>query len=266
MKDSGMTDKEVISVYVVSHKDFKPPLNAIYKPIAVGSLSDNAPKGFISDSRGIGISEKNPSYCELTALYWIWKNDHETSIVGLCHYRRYFTNSHFSTNCKHFLSKKDIDGILKDADVIVPTKTIWKDANVGEAYYTHGQGKRKDLKLLYDVIYKVCPSYIQDFKKIIDSNSAYYCNMFITRRQIFDTYCNWLFPLLSSLEARIDISGYTKEEARVFGYLSEILFNVWLQHGHFRLHEVYVVNTESSLIDRSKRTIRRRFEKTGGIL
>lgn len=167
MKDSGMTDKEVISVYVVSHKDFKPPLNAIYKPIAVGSLSDNAPKGFISDSRGIGISEKNPSYCELTALYWIWKNDHETSIVGLCHYRRYFTNSHFSTNCKHFLSKKDIDGILKDADVIVPTKTIWKDANVGEAYYTHGQGKRKDLKLLYDVIYKVCPSYIQDFKKLL---------------------------------------------------------------------------------------------------
>lgn len=47
---------------------------------------------YIGDDTGDNITQKNKNYCELTAMYWIWKYD-SSKIVGLCHYRRYFTVS-----------------------------------------------------------------------------------------------------------------------------------------------------------------------------
>ena len=90
-------------VLVVAHKqfDFSIVPDEGYKIIKVG----NNPEFEISESQGYcdstgdNISSKSPYYCELTALYWAWKNL-DASIVGLCHYRRYFADNMGGTKCR----------------------------------------------------------------------------------------------------------------------------------------------------------------------
>ena len=61
-----------------------------YFPIQVGKALSSVDLGITGDDTGDNISGKNPSYCELTGLYWAWKNLKDTDVIGLCHYRRYF--------------------------------------------------------------------------------------------------------------------------------------------------------------------------------
>lgn len=83
------TDK--IIIYQITHKYcYKLPYQEGYIPMYVGATGNkNVPAGYMRDDVGDNISEKNNSYCELSGLYWIWKNC-EADIVGLVHYRRYF--------------------------------------------------------------------------------------------------------------------------------------------------------------------------------
>ena len=69
-------------------------------------------------------------------------------------------------------------------------------------------------------------------------------NMFVMKKTLFDEYCSWLFSILFELEKRIDISSYNQYEARVFGFMSERLFNVWLEKQQLKVKEVLVVNLE----------------------
>ena len=53
-------------------------------------------------------------------------------------------------------------------------------------------------------------------------------NMIIMDRAHFNIYCTWLFDILEELENRIDDSLLDAFEGRLYGRISEIIFNVWL--------------------------------------
>ena len=110
-----------IQVYVVSHseEDIQDiDANDIYVPLFVGrDGKDNL--GFVSDDTGDNISSKNSSYCELTGLYWMWKNS-TADIIGLVHYRRHFSKKSFGKP----INRKDIEEILKDYDISDRQKMI----------------------------------------------------------------------------------------------------------------------------------------------
>ena len=71
-----VSEKNDVEIFVVMHKIVnleKMKLDKIYKRLLVGQKSTDE-KDILIDSTKDNISEKNKFYCELTGLYWIWKN------------------------------------------------------------------------------------------------------------------------------------------------------------------------------------------------
>lgn len=245
MVDSSVKENALI---VISHKDFSPPNDPLYRPLIVGRDEKFANRpGFFYDFTGDSISEKNPFYCELTGLYWFWKNENSKyKNVGLVHYRRYFTKALFSRNPKHFLNSEDIEDLLSDCDVILPHK--FRFSVSVEQFYEIGKGLKKDLRLTREILKQDYPQYLDAYDEVLSSKSASYCNMFVMSSQNVDAYCTWLFDILGKLEDKIDLNEYKDGEERVFGYLGEILLNVWIKQGSFKIKYLHMIHTESSFL------------------
>lgn len=209
-------------------------------PVHVGKALSDLDLGIIGDDTGENISRKNRSYCELTGLYWAWKNLKDVDIVGLCHYRRYFD---FHGQCQPVLPySKFSKGRFDTLDFSVPQKI--KDAvlngkvvaprvmnNVGSLYDEYCICHySEDLRVLEAVVKERSePKYADAFDKVMHLSHKPLCyNMFLMNWPMFDKYCAWLFGILEEVERRIDISRYSPVQQRVFGYMSERLFNVFV--------------------------------------
>lgn len=224
------------AIMVVTHKQTELMNDSLYHPIIVGNQNFEIENAW-RDNSGENIASKNPYYCELTALYWVWKNKLDNyENIGLCHYRRYFTKYGLSNSKRFFLNVNDVNYILNKYDIILPKPYLWK-FKVKEEYYEFdkGAGKLKDLELTREAIIKLYPEYLDAFDKVLNSKGASYCNMFIMKAIYFNKYCCWLFDVLAYVEKNIDMTGYNVQEQRVFGYLSELLLNVWVEKKALRI-------------------------------
>ena len=137
------------TIYVMTHKKFECPKIKGYLPLHVGKKGKDD-IGYKTDDTGENISDKNANYCELTGLYWAWKNDTNSDIVGISHYRRYFTKAHISRKEKYYINENDIEKILGQYDVILPKKEIYKET--ANEQYCLEAGFMKDLDILRDII------------------------------------------------------------------------------------------------------------------
>lgn len=234
-----------IKILVATHKAYWIPEDDVYMPLQVGR-EGKQDLGFIGDNTGENISLKNPNYCELTGLYWAWKNL-ECDYIGLCHYRRYFCNdSYFCVKDgkkKAILKRFDYERLLKEYDVILPKKRNYYIETV-RSQYEHAHNKR-DLDEAEKIIFERYPEYSEAFAKVMKSTKLHILNMFVMKKAFFNEYCVWLFDILFELEQRIDISQYDSYQSRVFGFLSERLFNVWLEYKSLKIKEISVINLES---------------------
>lgn len=229
-----------IKIYIASHKKVILPSVDGYIPLQVGAaLHDDL--GYLKDNSGDNISKKNPNYCELTGLYYIWKNE-KADIVGLTHYRRYFFKNIFFTKLDDIINKKEIDKILNKYDIILPKKLFFKKS-INEQY--KNVHNTDDLEKCGKIIKKKHPEYISSYNKVMKRRYLYGYNMFIMNKSKFDNYMEWLFDILIELESKIDISKYDDYNKRIYGFLSERLFNVWIAHNNLNVKPVNMICLES---------------------
>ncbi|MBQ9901052.1 MAG: DUF4422 domain-containing protein [Clostridia bacterium] len=224
-------------IYIAAHKEFKAPEDPVYLPIFLGKSAENGFAG-AADNTGDNITDKNACYCELTGIYWIWKNAPKTDYVGLVHYRRYLCEK----GSKTILSQKSADQLMKEFDVVLPKK---RNYYIETCYsqYKHAHNIA-DLDRTREIIGEIHPEYVGSFDKVMAQRSIYIYNMFIMKQELFDEYCEWLFPVLFELEKRSDISHYNDYNRRLFGFISERLFNVWLDYRQPHSCELPYIFTE----------------------
>lgn len=231
------------TIYIVAHKKCELPQIYGYIPIQVGAI-DKEKIYSITDSTGENISDKNDSYCELTALYWIWKNEKNLDIVGLVHYRRFFYKHKFINSNNNIIKMNYIRKILSEYDCILPSKRKTKNLSLREEYQKYHY--IKDYDMCRKIIKEKYPDYIEDFDIVSNMKEYYTFNMFIMRKDLLDLYCKWLFDILFELEKRINIDSYDNYNRRIYGFLSERLFNVWLHHNKLKIKEKTVYRTDKS--------------------
>ncbi|MDO4179041.1 MAG: DUF4422 domain-containing protein [Phascolarctobacterium sp.] len=233
-----------LKIIVATHKKYWMPEEDTYLPLHVGKAGKES-IGFTSDATGDNISLKNSNYCELTGLYWAWKNLHN-EYLGLCHYRRYL--GHFAignddaSKKNAIFTKNDYEKILSKYDIVLPRGGRLLDHTIKTDYEYHH--KKKDFDEIRKIISDLYPEYVKSFDVVVNQNLIYFCNMFVMNKKLADEYCSWLFDILFELERRIDISDYDNYQARIYGFLSERLLNVWIYHKKLKIYEATMIQLE----------------------
>lgn len=232
-----------VTVIVAVHKKYRMPEDTCYLPLHVGKEGKEE-IGFVGDNTGDNISLKNPYYCELTGLYWMWKNV-EADYLGLVHYRRYFATSGRKKGKDKFeqiLTEEEMKSLLAKNDIILPKKRRYFIENLYSHYaHTH---YAEHLDCTKEILKERCPEYASVFETVMKRTYGHMFNMFIMSREKCDAYCRWLFPILYELENRIDFKEYNAFQARLFGRVSELLLDVWMEKNGYEYQEVPVVSME----------------------
>lgn len=177
-----------IKVLVAAHKPYRIPSEAVYIPVFVGSAGKPDIAGYVRDDTGLNISAKNPHYCELTGLYWAWKNT-EYDALGLVHYRRLFVKTG-----KAPLTAAQIEKMLLKAPVWVPKKRhYWIETNQSQYEHAHHV---EDLVVLRKVLEELQPDAVSAWDASMKKRSGHRFNMFVMTAEYANAYCEWLFPIL----------------------------------------------------------------------
>lgn len=220
--------KQNIRIFVMTHKAFTPPPDPMYVPLQVGSACHPS-LGCLSDHTGDHISDLNAYYSELTGMYWLWKNDKDTDMIGICHYRRYLI-----AEDGHLYQYNDIEHLLSRYDLIVTKKLELRMPYYDGFAATHDE---KDLIETERVVAEKYPDYAPLFHEMVHKKETYFANMMVCRKQLYDAYCTWLFDILFEVQRRIDTTGYNNYRKRVYGFLSEFLLTVWIVKNRLHVYE-----------------------------
>lgn len=248
-----------IKIIIATHKSYQMPKDSMYLPIHVGA-EGKADLGYLKDNSGDNISEKNANYCELTGLYWAWKNL-DADYIGLAHYRRHFClKSSKGDKWQKILTKEQLEPLLQKHNIILPNpRNYFIETNYDQYVHAH---HAEDLDTTRQILQERYPDYLPIYDDYMKRTIGHRFNMFIMKKEIFDAYCSWLFEILFELEKRLDISDYSKNDARVFGFVSERLIDVWIENNKLSYLEMPVEFMEKeNWLKKGSAFLKRKFAK-----
>ena len=200
----------------------------MYIPLHVGAEGKNLDLGYTKDNTGDHISGLNSSFCELTGLYWAWKNL-QSDYIGLVHYRRHFSLEKKGKDpFENIMTYSQISQYLDQIKIFTPSKRKYYIETL-YSHYAHSH-YAEHLDQTRKIVEEKYPEYLKSYDKVMKQTYGYMFNMMIMQKEWFDRYCEWLFDILFELKNRVDMPELSTFQARFYGRVSEIIFNVWLDH------------------------------------
>ena len=240
-------EKKKIKVLVATHKKYVMPTDNMYIPIHVGK-EGKEDLGYIGDNTGDNISQKNGTWCELTGLYWGWKNL-QCNYLGMVQYRRHFMYKWKGTHKKSILTKEETEKLLKKADIILPTPRNYRIMTLEEHFEGYDFSIKSDLENIKAIIHNLSPEYDNAFETVMKRKSGHMCNMFIMKKELLDKFCDWEFLILNEFEKMV-----SKDRKRIVGYVAEHMLDIWIEK-----NQIPYVECKVALLDR-KNEFDRRFD------
>lgn len=219
------------TIFAMTHKKFIPPSDKMYVPLHVG-CEGKENLGYLGDNTGEHISSKNIYYSELTGVYWVWKNFHDTDNVGICHYRRFLVN-----DAGKLFTEAQIESLLSRYDLIT-TKTLTMRYPYYDGFLCNHN--LADLEAALEVVKELYPEYYDTFQTMVHKRDTWFGNIMICKKVLFDEYCSWLFPIFFEMEKRIDVENYDDYHKRVYGFISEFLLFVWATVKNLKVYQCKV--------------------------
>lgn len=210
------------------------PLPEYVLPLQAGVDCCDVRVADIADNTGENISWKNGNYCELTALYWIWKNKltaagsvdgEEGQYFGLCQYRRGFDFTE--------------DDLLRFADngvdVVLPYPLPYEpDIHAHHERYI----KEGDWIAMLRALEELQPEYAKAFPEILGQQYLYNYNVILAKKSVLRDYCCWLFPILLRTEELSEPKGWERSD-RYIGYMGETLETLYFMKNADKLTIVH---------------------------
>ena len=229
-------------LYVITHKECEIPKQEGYAPLMVGAAGKTC-KDYLRDDSGQNISKKNPDYCELTGLYWIWKNVND-EYTGIVHYRRFFSKSRWKMKIYPI---EQLNEMLQSCDMIITYTEHIRFSLKKKMLVSHCS--EEIFSVMRDAVAEVCPDCLGAFDRVFQKNTMCICNMMYCKKEILNNYCQWLFDVLEKTENTIN-SRQIAYSPRLYGFMAERLMNVWLEYKGLKCKRLPIVNTEQSLLMR----------------
>ena len=210
-------------------------------PVSAGTALYNKNDIVLSmhDNDGDNISNKNPSYCELTVQYWAWKNL-RCDVCGIFHQRRFLDLSGINKRYPYRIAKQPDEITLQKAGLSYQAVCELTDkysviANRREnlyesveAFYNRNDRQNfDDIGLLKDIIKEKYSEYYPSAEKYFKGTYSYFCNVFIMDKKMFDCYSEWLFDILFEYEKRKPENLFYPRE---MGKLGERLFGIYMTY------------------------------------
>ena len=193
------------------------------------------------DNTGENISKENEEYSELTGYYWIWKNDHDSDIIGIEHYRRHFVKNTVNVKNgvlqKDLFDKKDIYNVLKEYNFILPVRKYMNDYSIYYLYTSCFGEEFTDEMIKYMKRYFIennMEHYIDALYYSLSHNILICGNMLITNKENFNIYCTEMFGMIDYLKTRIPKSHL----GRTWGYVAELFPLIYVMANNKKFKEV----------------------------
>lgn len=266
---------KIFVTYKDRHKLIK---SEVFCPIQTGrAISNDQFKEMIGDDTGDNISSLNDWFCEMSAIYWCWKNYDKIGnpkYIGFMHYRRHFIFGNGKYNCDYYglekfseinddyyrnqiTSDKNIINIVNKYDCLFPRQVdISEYTSVKNNYDQYKKYHNiKDYDILIDLIKNCYPEYYEILCEYNESNLAFFLNMFILKKEDFFEYCKWIFDVLFIFKTRIKIDSLNTYNKRTIGFISERLTALYLlklkkKYSNYCFLPIsYVENTNYSVDD-----------------